>query len=121
MKLEPTGNVTLDLEVLNVSPRGFWLLVDGKEHFLGFEDFPWFQSASIAQIFNVERVSGAHFSWPALDVDLDLESIEHPERFPLKSLAGAPQAGVRHLNPCLGNEIDGNALDRHSGNPTDLE
>jgi len=91
MKLEPTGNVTLDIEVLNVSPRGFWLLADGREHFLGFEDFPWFQSASIAQICRVERVSGEHFYWPALDVDLDLESIEHPERFPLTALVGPSQ------------------------------
>ena len=91
MKLEPTGNVTLDIEVLNVSPRGFWLLADGREHFLGFEDFPWFQSASIAQICRVERVSGEHFYWPSLDVDLDLESIEHPERFPLTALVGPSQ------------------------------
>jgi len=26
---------------------------------------------------------GDHLHWPGLDVDLHLESIEHPERFPL--------------------------------------
>lgn len=27
-----------------------------------------------------------HFHWPGPDVDLGLDSIEHPERYPLKSL-----------------------------------
>jgi hypothetical protein len=29
-----------------------------------------------------------HFRWPELDVDLSLESIRHPEKFPKKSRVG---------------------------------
>ncbi len=86
MKLETTGNVTLEAEVLNISRRGFWLWVSSREHFLGFEDFPWFSSATIDQICNFTKVSESHLYWPELDVDLDLASIENPEHFPLKAL-----------------------------------
>jgi hypothetical protein len=34
-------------------------------------------------VFNVEELAAGHLHWPDLDVDLDLERIEHPERFPL--------------------------------------
>ncbi|WP_394707314.1 DUF2442 domain-containing protein [uncultured Desulfobacter sp.] len=33
-------------------------------------------------MINVEEPSPGHFYWPDLDVDLGVESIEHPERFP---------------------------------------
>ena len=85
MKSEHTGAGTSETEVLNISPHVFWMLIDGKEEFLGFADFPWSQSASVSQICRVERVSADHFYWPGIDVDLHLESIQEPERFPLKA------------------------------------
>jgi hypothetical protein len=39
----------------------------------------------VAQICGVERVSADHFYWPGIEVDLHLESIQEPERFPLKA------------------------------------
>jgi hypothetical protein len=35
----------------------------------------------------VEFSHGRHLYWPDLDVDLDLERIEHPEKFPLVARA----------------------------------
>jgi hypothetical protein len=72
-------------EVSNIAPDGFWLLVDARELFVPFKDFPWFQNATIREITSVERPSPHHLRWPDLDIDLTLESIEHPERFPLVS------------------------------------
>jgi hypothetical protein len=71
-----------------VSEHGLWLLLDHEELFLPFEQFPWFRHATIDQVTNVERPSGQHLCWPELDVDLSIESIRHPERFPLVSRAG---------------------------------
>jgi len=34
-------------------------------------------------LFNVELSHGQHLYWPELDVDLDLDRIEHPENYPL--------------------------------------
>ena len=77
------GTPTSDVEVTNVSGHGFWILTAGRELFLAFDDFPWFRDASIAQVTEVEEVLPGHFRWPQLDVDLDIKSIEDPERYPL--------------------------------------
>jgi len=79
------GETTLAVEVTNVSPHGLWLLIGNEERFVSFKDFPWFRHASIAELTNVELPSPHHLYWPDLDVDLAVESIEHPERFPLVS------------------------------------
>ena len=79
------GAATSTAEVTNISQHGFWMLVDGRELFLAFDEFPWFKQASVEAIVRLERPSPEHFYWPDLDVDLVLDSIEHPERYPLKS------------------------------------
>lgn len=79
------GSVTSAAEVTNISKHGFWILIDGRELFLPFDEFPWFARARLEEIRRVERPAPGHLRWPALDVDLALESIEDPERFPLKS------------------------------------
>jgi hypothetical protein len=85
MSSEPLGTSTSEVEVTNVSMHGIWLLAGERELFLPYEDFPWFKDAPIGKIFHVEQPTAGHFYWPDLDVDLGLESIEHPERFPLKA------------------------------------
>jgi len=74
-------------EVTNISSYGLWLLAAGNEMFLSYEDFPWFKDVTIAKILNVEELSPGHFYWPDLDLDVDLsiEMIEHPEKFPLQA------------------------------------
>lgn len=69
----------------NVSQHGLWLLVDGHEHHLAFDDFPWFRNATIAQLSRIDRPEPQHLYWPDLDVDLTLEIIERPSDFPLVS------------------------------------
>jgi len=76
---------TSAVEVTNVSPHGLWVLLDEREIFLSFDDFPWFLDASIRDITRVERPSPGHLHWPALDVDLAVQSLEHPDRYPLVS------------------------------------
>lgn len=83
MKSESIGTGISGVEVLNISPHGFWLMVEGREYFLGYDDFPWFRDATLSQLFDVKLLHGTHLYWPGLDVDLDLERIEHPEKFPL--------------------------------------
>jgi hypothetical protein len=77
------GPVAPDAEVTNISRHGFWVLVDDQELFLPFEKFPWFLDAPVGAILELERPAPGHLRWPRLDVDLTLDSIEHPERFPL--------------------------------------
>ena len=85
MRSAALGKRTLAVEVTNVSPNGFWLLLEGREVFASFGDFPWFAEATIQQISDVRRPSLHHLYWPALDVDLAVESLDHPDRFPMLS------------------------------------
>ena len=79
------GKNISDVEVTNVSRHGFWVLLGGRELFLPFGKFPWFKDSPVAQLLNVELPHPTHLYWPDPDVDLSLESIEFPERFPLVS------------------------------------
>lgn len=83
------GTSTSQVEVTNISRHGFWLLLNGEELFLPFAEFPWFRDAAVGQIVQVELPSSGHLYWPELDIDLAVESIRHPERFPLVSRIGA--------------------------------
>jgi len=86
------GRNTFPTEVTNVSAHGFWLFIGERELFVAFEHFPWFRDASIRAITNVQLPSAHHLYWPDLDIDLAVESIEHPEKFPLISQAQPNEA-----------------------------
>ena len=83
MKSETLGTDISEVEVTQISKHGIWMLLREKEHFLSFENFPWFKEASVSAIHNVELLNEHHLYWAELDVDLAVESIEKPERFPL--------------------------------------
>ena len=78
--------MNVSVEITHISGNGVWLLAGDKELFMPYTDFPWFKDASVAKILNVEEPYPEHFYWPDLDVDLSVEIIEHPERFPLKAM-----------------------------------
>ena len=73
------------VEVTNISSNGLWILIDETEKFLSYEDFPWFRYASVDEILSVELLAPHHLYWEKLDIDLHIESIDHPERYPLKA------------------------------------
>lgn len=98
MRSARRGKATLDVEVKSISSQGVRLVIDERELLLTFEQFPWFREASIREILNVERPQPHHLYWPDLDVDVAVESIEHPEKYPLRSRVPlkkrVPQAGT---------------------------
>lgn len=79
------GAPTSRAEVTNIGAQGLWMLVDGAEHFLDYERYPWFRQGTVAEVLNVQRPSTEHLWWPDLDVDLSVDHLLHPERFPLMS------------------------------------
>ncbi|SMO36472.1 DUF2442 domain-containing protein [Gracilimonas mengyeensis] len=87
MKSEKAGTTISEAktEITNISSHGIWLFYDSKEYFLPFDQFPWFEKANIKEVLNVENPSQDHFYWPDLDVDLHLDSIKNPEKYPLIS------------------------------------
>ena len=95
MRSSVRGKSTSVVEVTNIDALGFWLLVRGKEYFLPYDEYPWFREARVRDILAVKLVSEDHLHWPALDVDLSLESLEHPEAFPLTVRVPAPASRRR--------------------------
>lgn len=95
MKSGPREKGTLVVEITNISGIGFWLLIGEAELFVSFEQFPWFKQATVGQILEVELPSEHHLYWPELDVDLAVDSIRHPDQFPLVSKAGSNKAPRR--------------------------
>ncbi|GAJ65836.1 hypothetical protein JFPO14_contig00041-0002 [Edwardsiella piscicida] len=85
MKSDQLGTNISVAEVLDLTPHGIWLLAQGEEHFLPYEHFPWFRSAAIDAVFNVEPMGRDGLCWPDLDIDLSIDSIRHPENYPLVS------------------------------------
>ena len=77
------GPGTSVAEVTHVSKHGFWVLLDHEELLIPFAQFPWFRSATIEQISDVQWPTANHLYWPRLDVDLSVESIRDPNAFPL--------------------------------------
>src|SRR6266511_5549151 len=92
MKSAALGRSISPAEVTKVSPHGCWLFIGERELFVPFKEFPWFRDASVRQISNVQFPSAHHLYWPDLDIDLAVESIEHPEKYPLVSQAQSHKA-----------------------------
>ena len=105
------GKRTSGAEVTHVSTHGLWVLLDDQEVFAAFDAFPWFRDATIGQLTRVERPSPHHLYWPELDVDLAVDSLAHPERYPLVSRArpnkrlqptkARPKSARREVRPRL--------------------
>jgi hypothetical protein len=68
-----------------VTEYGFWLRTPEGDRFLAFANFPRFRDAPVRHILHVEEVTPGHYHWPDLDVDLSLQIVRNPERFPLVS------------------------------------
>ncbi len=81
-----TGTSTLvatKTEVTNISPFGIWILINDKEYFISYKDYPIFETASIKQIIGVSIDFSGNLHWEELDADIELESLENPENYPL--------------------------------------
>jgi hypothetical protein len=73
------------VSVENITQFGIWMFVNGKEYFLSYEDYPYFEDQTVKSIQNVKLLHGFHLFWPDLDVDLEIDNLENTEKYPLKS------------------------------------
>ena len=90
MNSSQPGENTSEVEVTNISGHGLWLYAHGTEHFLSYEQYPWFEEKTVSQITNVEETSPGHYYWPELDVDLSEKILQNPEAFPLQAKTTKP-------------------------------
>ena len=69
--------------VLMINSQGIMISVLGHDYFLSYNRVPWLKDARISDVLNIEVSGRSAIAWPALDVDLEIESLKHPERYPL--------------------------------------
>jgi len=84
MKSSKLGKDIL-VSVENITSFGIWLYVKEKEYFLSFKDFPFFKEKTLSSIQNVQLLHGYHLYWPELDIDLEIDNLENPQKYPLRT------------------------------------
>jgi hypothetical protein len=85
MKSETHGKRISRASVKRITRTGIRVEVDGNSYFLRYAQFPWFRGANPQAVREVQLLGPDHLQWPVLDIDLSLESIRNPERYPLVS------------------------------------
>jgi hypothetical protein len=76
-------NILVSVE--NITPFGIWIFVKEKEYFLSYKEYPYFKDQTLSSIQNVQLLHGYHLYWAELDVDLEIDNLENPQKYPLKS------------------------------------
>ncbi len=69
--------------VLMINSQGIMISVCGQDYFLSYNRIPWMRDASIKSVLNIQMSGRNSIEWPDLDVDLEIDSLRHPERYPL--------------------------------------
>ncbi len=83
MRSSAPGKSTSKAEVQDITKHGIWLYVLGNEYFMPYNNYPWFKNAKVSDIYQVKLLNDTHIYWQNLDVDLELESLITPDRYPL--------------------------------------
>ncbi len=71
------------VDVLMINEKGVMISVQGQDYFLSFNRVPWMRDATINEVLDVQMSGKNAIEWPKLDIDLEVESLKHPERYPL--------------------------------------
>ena len=74
---------SMSASVLMINSQGVMLSVLGHDYFLSYNRVPWMQDAPVSSVLNVRMCGVEAIEWPDLDVDLEIESLQDPERYPL--------------------------------------
>ena len=71
------------VSVLMIKAQGIMLSVQGNDYFISYNRMPWLKDARISDVLNVRMSGRSAIEWTSLDIDLEIESLKHPERYPL--------------------------------------
>ena len=66
-----------------INNQGIMISVEGNDYFLSYNRVPWLKDATVRNILNIKMSGKNAVEWPDLDIDLEIDSLKHPERYPL--------------------------------------
>ena len=82
-RMQKSNSASTLVCVLMINAQGIMLSVQGQDYFLSYNRIPWMQDAPIRSVLNVQMSGPDAIEWPNLDVDLEIDSLRHPELYPL--------------------------------------
>lgn len=82
LKKENNTNA-ISASVLMINNQGIMISVEGNDYFLSYNRVPWLKDATVRNILNIKMSGKNAIEWPDLDIDLEIDSLKHPERYPL--------------------------------------
>ena len=71
------------VKVLMINDKGLMLSVLGLDYFVSYNRLPWMKKAPVCDVLEVQMSGDDAIEWPKLDIDLEVDSLKHPERYPL--------------------------------------
>lgn len=84
MNLSATGKSISDNNAItNITNVGFYFLIEDKEYFVPFAEYPVFRQATIENIYDYIILSPKQIYWKTLDCDIELDALEKPWQFTL--------------------------------------
>lgn len=81
-ELKTNGKIT-SVKVNSITSIGLFMTIEGKDYFLNYNDFPWFANSRVSDVLNVSILGHSSLRWESLDIDLEIDSILFPEKYPL--------------------------------------
>ncbi len=78
-----SNSSNMSVSVLMINDKGLMLSVLGQDYFVSFNRLPWMKTAPVCDVLDVRMAGDDAIEWPRLDVDLEIDSLKHPERYPL--------------------------------------
>ena len=84
MNFLKNGISTLNCSVTNIAPFGFWIIIEDKEYFISFDDYPDFKDRTINEILDFNYIPTNQLSWESLDIDIEIEALKNPTAIPFE-------------------------------------
>ena len=81
--MSPKIKELTQVRVLMINDKGIMLSVKGNDYFISYNRIPWMKNACISDALGVQMSGRNAIEWPKLDIDLEIDSLKHPERYPL--------------------------------------
>ncbi|HKL21498.1 MAG TPA: DUF2442 domain-containing protein [Tichowtungia sp.] len=76
-----SGNEFISVE--NITPFAVWVFDGKKEYAIPFSEFPCLGKVPVEELMHPTLTHGFHLRWENLDIDIDLNSLDHLEDFPI--------------------------------------
>ncbi len=73
----------ISVKVVSINADGIFINAFGRDYFLSYHRLPWFKNAKVSDILNVTNIGTSAISWNKLDVDIEIDSLNYPEKYPL--------------------------------------